>query len=144
VLWSVFTLNCAILTIPKHKTIVAEEQLGTSSVKKEKRGVFANGYAPHYDDWTHLPHSHPHHHSSHGIPPPVFPPHPPVTLGQHFHTTVTKKLGYPIPYPVSYFEKYLKLKKEQTFSITQNDKYMMCRYQRDGKQIGLFMNILIT
>lgn len=63
---------------------------GTTSSKKEKRGVYgygvhshhAQGYAPHYDD---------HHHQ----PPPAHP----VNLGAHFHTTVTKKIGIPIPYP---------------------------------------------
>lgn len=118
VFWSVFTLNCAIMTIPNYRTSALSTDGDTFS-KKEKRGVFGigvhgshhhHGYAPHYDDWAHNHHSHHH-------PPPLLPaaiqthpynhhPHPPsthpVNLGQHFHTTVTKKIGIPIPYPVPY------------------------------------------
>jgi hypothetical protein len=94
-LWSGVSLNNAILTPPKFKSIVE------STSKKEKRGALGfgvhghHGYAAHFDDWV------PHH--NHVPPPPPPPPHPPahVNLGAHFHTTVTKKVGipYPVPYP---------------------------------------------
>jgi hypothetical protein len=109
VMWSVFTLNGAILTAPKHRTSSAtavaaaapsspDEDAAAATSKKDKRGVF--GIGPHgYDEWAH------NHHHHHAAAPPLLPappaPHPqhPVNLGAHFHTTVTKKIGIPIPYP---------------------------------------------
>ena len=100
VLWSVFTINSAIVTLSNH-------ELSTDAVKKEKRGAFGYGvhghhnYAPHYDDYPpYPPYSHHHHHSQGPPISPIPPHHPaPVNLGAHFHTTVTKKIGVPIPYP---------------------------------------------
>lgn len=100
VLWSVFAINSAIVTLSSSSTSLAE------SVKKEKRGIFGFGvhghhhnYPPHYDDY---PPPIPHHHQTPGppfVPPPPPLPPAPVNLGAHFHTTVTKKIGVPIPYP---------------------------------------------
>lgn len=98
-LWSVFTINSAIVTsLSSHVPL-------TEAAKKEKRGIYgfaAHGhhqhYAPYYDDVPTYPH-----HPSHLPSPPAIPPppphHGPVNLGAHFHTTVTKKIGVPIPYP---------------------------------------------
>lgn len=87
--------------MPKYRTsssVTAVEDSVSTSSKKEKRGAFGfhahgHNYAPHYEGN--------HHHEHHR--PPLPPHHPPSThpvhLGDHFHTTVTKKIGIPIPYP---------------------------------------------
>lgn len=105
VLWSVFTLNCAIITAPKHRTSVSAVAAATeedvTASKKDKRGVFGIGAhgTHHYDDWHH------NHHHAHAPSPPLLsappapPPQHPFNLGAHLHTTVTKKIGIPIPYP---------------------------------------------
>lgn len=87
---TIFKLNAAILTIPSEKSIVQEFS------KKEKRGILGFGahghhhhhHQEHYDDWQ----------AHHNHPPPL-PPQP-AALGSHFHTTITKKVGIPVPYPV--------------------------------------------
>lgn len=79
VLISVIAQNAAILSSP------------AENVKKEKRGIFGfgvHGNHHHHEDLS-LP---PNHHG-----PPLLGPTP-VNLGAHFHTTVTKKIGIPIPY----------------------------------------------
>lgn len=88
-LWTAIRLNSAILSIPSEKSIVSEV------TRKEKRGAFGfSGHhhppSHHFDDW----------HNGHHLPPPPPPNGPPLPLGAHFHTTVTKKIGVPLPYPV--------------------------------------------
>lgn len=86
-------MNYAIVSSPSLATVL-------ENVKKEKRGIYGyglHGSHHHYED-SPLPPSH----HVHGLPP-LGPAHiPPVNLGAHYHTTITKKIGvpYPVPYPV--------------------------------------------
>ena len=94
ILVTLFQLNAAILTNPNEKSTVQEFS------KKTKRGILGFGahghhhghhqhHPEHFEDWQ----------AQHNHPPPPQPPLQPA-LGSHFHTTITKKVGIPVPYPV--------------------------------------------
>lgn len=123
-LWSVFVINSAIVTLSSMSTSLADP------VRKEKRGIFGFGahghhqhYPPHYDDYP--PPIPQHYHQN--VPGPAFPPHPPapVNLGAHYHTTVTKKIGVPIPYPYPVKVKFLKRKRDCEHAM---EKVLELRY----------------
>lgn len=91
VLSSVVAMNSAIVSSPALAAF-------PENVKKEKRGIYGpgvNGHHPHYEDLAFPPNHH-----VHGVPPLGPAPLAPVNLGAHYHTTITKKIGVPIPYPV--------------------------------------------